>query len=279
MYLSDLESWRTLQTADREGKHVEPDDLTSEELLVLGLAKKHRKPSTGTVRRTGEQLASEAGLTWREFAAARDILIEVGLLFTDSHGRLSLPLDVIEHIVEWDSALTSVMAASSRAQRGRAGALARDSRTPDPQPPSPLKGGGGGRGPDATHPIENPPKVDIPVQPRGRTRGPRKWTGQALAQYFQTRVLQFSPSLPGVVNKAALSKNFNDWMREGHDGESLRDMVDFFALHMARYTNQSVPVWKSFLARRAQIVNDMQQSAPKDYTDDGPEETPGWSFE
>lgn len=101
---------------------------------------------------------------------------------------------------------------------------------------------------------------------RGNTRLERsveKWNGLDFANYFEERVRGESLirriSLgPSPFNNAAFRMNISRWRQQGDvTNGQIKAMIDFFADHLDGHLQRGKPPWKTFLAQRTGLFNDV----------------------
>lgn len=250
-------------------------DLTDEERLLLVLCVRKRKAKTGTVRATAEQICQRLGWTHGEYGDRLGILVDIEAVSVGTNGRITVPPATAE-VVDGHDELREVASRLTRPGAGAHGSL-QSKRLGDsgriPNPPT------GGRG---IHPSPlTSPHAGGQSKLRTRRRGEKNWTPYDLASHFSTRVTQFAAHShvpPGVSNKKALASNFRTWIGEGITAPEIREVIDYFAANMSRYVSDGVPVWKSFLARRAAVWSDFHDEQPEVYDDAG-EGNSDWSLD
>lgn len=241
-------------------------DLTDDERLLLVLCLQQRKAKTGTVRATADQICQRLGWAHDAYDAALGILVDIEAVERGPHGRVTVPQATVD-ATDGHAELAETASRLARSSAGARGSL-RSKRLGDSgrTPPSPPTGGEGVHPSPLTSPHAGPGPSS-----RTRRRGEKNWTPYDLAGHFATRVTQFAAHShvpPGVSNKKALASNFRTWVGEGLDASEIREVIDYFAANMARYVSDGIPVWKSFLARRAAIWADFHGEQPEVYVED-----------
>lgn len=239
-------------------------DLTDDERLLLVLCLQQRKAKTGTVRATAEQICQRLGWDHGTYDEALRILVDVEAVERGPNGRVTVPPATVA-ATDGHAELATAADRLARPGAGAHGSL-RSKRLGDSgSSPTPLRG-------VREHPSPlTSPHAGGQNQTRTRRRGEKNWTPYDLAGHFSTRVTQFAAHShvpPGVSNKKALASNFRTWINEGLSASEIREVIDFFAANMAAYVSDGVPVWKSFLARRAAIWGDFHNEQPEVYVED-----------
>jgi len=245
-------------------------DLTDEERLLLVLMVRKRKAKTGTVRDTAEQVCQRLGWTHSDYRGRLGILVDIEAVTLSANGRVTVPATTAE-VVDHHADLLEISGRLVRPGAPARGSLPSKRLGDSGSSPTPLRG-------DREHPS---PLTSPQTGNRTRRRGEKNWTPFDLANHFATRVTQFaghSHVPPGVSNKKALAANFRTWVNEGIDAAELRAIIDYFAANMARYVSDGVPVWKSFLARRAAIWADYHGEQPEVY-DEADDSNSDWSLD
>lgn len=249
-------------------------DLTDDERLLLVLLARQIKPKTGTVRATAEQICQRLGWDHDAYRERLAILVDVEAVEVHANGRVTVP-PATATVVDGHAELLEVASRLARSGAGARGSLLSKRLGDSGSSPTPLRG-------VREHPSPlTSPRAGPEPSSRTRRRGEKNWTPYDLAGHFATRVTQFaihSHVPPGVSNKQALAGNFRTWLSEGMDASEIREVIDYFAAHMGRYVSDGVPVWKSFLSRRAAIWADFHGEQPEVYAE-AEETNSDWSLD
>lgn len=109
----------------------------------------------------------------------------------------------------------------------------------------------------------------IKVAPRqaGKTTAARKWNASTLAREFRDKVKVAHPKALDPANVAALSGTFKRWLDEGVEPETILAMINLFVKD-ERYIRPRIPIWKSFLSSREQILDDVNRVKKNSYSDE-----------
>lgn len=258
---------------------MNPDDvadLTDDERLLLAFCVRQRKAKTGTVRATAEQICTRLGWDHEAYAERIGILRDVEAVTLAANGRVTVPTataDLVETHADFRESFDRLARPGAHARGSLQSKRLGDSGRTPPSPPT----GGEGVHPS---PLVSAPRAGEEIF-RSRRRGEKNWTPYDLAGHFAVRVTQFarhSHVPPGVSNKKALAANFRKWVDEGTQPAEIREVIDFFAANMARYVDANVPVWKSFLSRRAAVWADFHADQPEVY-DEADSSNSEWSLD